>query len=326
MKILVTGGAGYIGSVVVEVLIEQGYAVVSLDNLQAGHRAAVHPESIFVQVDLKDPQALDQVFGKNNFAAVIHLAGEALIAESVTDPRRFFLNNVCYGVNLLEAMLNHRVNNLIFSCTAAVYGEPAQVPILEDASLSPVNPYGESKLMFEKILHRYHHAYGLKYISLRYFNAAGATDRYGEYHVPETHLIPLALQVALKQREYVQIYGTDYQTPDGTCLRDYIHVLDLARAHVVALENLDRVGRRIYNLGNGEGYSVLQVIQCSREVTGKPIPAVSSPRRLGDPARLVASADRIRAELGWTPRYPGLADIIESAWRWHQAHPQGYTA
>ena len=324
MQVLVTGAAGYVGSIVTEALIDQSHAVIALDNLQAGHRQAVHPEALFIQADLADTDALKRAFQEHDIDAVMHMAAEALIAESMTDPRHFFTGNVRYGMNLLDAMLAHGVQRIIFSSTAAVYGEPDNVPITEDALKQPVNSYGESKLMFERILDWYHRAYGLKYISLRYFNAAGTSERFGEHHDPETHLIPLVLQVALGQREHVQVYGTDYDTPDGTCIRDYIHVVDIARAHVLALENLDRLGARVYDLGNGDGYSVLQVIETAREVTGHTIPAIPAPCRSGDPARLVASSQRIRAELGWQPQYPGLRTIIESAWRWHQQYPDGY--
>ena len=324
MKILVTGAAGYIGSIVTERLIELGHEVSALDNLQAGHRAAVCPEAKFIKADLADQELLTKVLLEHRIEAVIHMAAEALIAESIIDPHRFFLSNVTCGLNLLAAMLKAGVKRIIFSSTAATYGEPEKLPITEEAPKRPVNSYGESKLMFERILHWYHRAYGINYIALRYFNAAGASKLLGEHHVPETHLIPLVLQVALGNRSHIEIYGTDYDTPDGTCLRDYIHVWDLAQAHVLALENLDRVGEGAYNMGNGDGYSVLQIIESARQITGHQIPASPSPRRPGDPARLVASSRRIRRELGWEPRYPSLNDIIESAWLWHKAHPQGY--
>ena len=241
MKILVTGGAGYIGSVVAETLLRQGHEVLVLDNLQAGHQLAVHPQATFFKIDLADKEALQDLFANNQIDAVVHMAAEALIAESVTNPRRFFTANVYNGMNLLGAMLDNGVNKIIFSSTAAIYGEPLIVPINEDAPKQPINSYGESKLMFERIMDWYHKAYGLKYVALRYFNAAGASETYGEHHNPETHIIPLVLQVALNQRENVQVYGTDYPTPDGTCIRDYIHVADLAQAHVLALENLNRI-------------------------------------------------------------------------------------
>ncbi|MCR4432260.1 MAG: UDP-glucose 4-epimerase GalE [Tepidanaerobacteraceae bacterium] len=324
MQVLVTGAAGYVGSIATEALIERSHTVIALDNLQAGHRQAVHPEALFIHADLADVDALNRVFREQNIDAVMHMAAETLIAESMTDPRRFFTSNVRYGMNLLDAMLANGVQRIIFSSTAAVYGEPDSVPITEDALKKPVNSYGESKLMFEHILHWYHRAYALKYVSLRYFNAAGASERFGEHHDPETHLIPLVLQVALGQREHVQVYGTDHDTPDGTCIRDYIHVVDLAQAHILALENLDRLGARVYNLGNGDGYSVLQVIETARQVTDHPIPAIPAACRSGDPARLVASPQRVRAELGWQPQYPDLRAIIETAWRWYQRYPDGY--
>ncbi len=320
MHILVTGAAGYIGSVVTEVLIAQGHSVVALDNLQTGHRVAVHPDAVFVRADLADTEALNQVFRDHNLDAVIHLAAEVLIAESMTDPRRFFAGNVRCGMNLLDAMLSYGVQRIIFSSTAAVYGEPSAIPVTEDAVRRPINSYGESKLMFERILEWYHRAYGFRYISLRYFNAAGASEKFGEVHEPETHLIPLVLEVALDRREVIEVYGTDYDTPDGTCLRDYIHVVDIAKAHILALENLDSHKARVYNLGNGVGYSVFQVIETARQVTGHALPALPVARRPGDPARLTASSARIRSELGWVPQYPELHTIVETAWCWHREH------
>jgi UDP-glucose 4-epimerase len=325
VKILVTGAAGYIGSIVTEVLLQKGHEVLALDNLQAGHRLAVHPQATFFKIDLADKDALQNLFANQQIDAVVHMAAEALIAESVTNPHRFFTANVYYGMNLLEAMLDHGVHQIIFSSTAAVYGEPQTLPIGEDAAKQPINSYGESKLMFERIMDWYHKAYGLKYVALRYFNAAGASENYGEHHDPETHIIPLVLQVALNRRENIQVYGTDYPTPDGTCIRDYIHVIDLARAHVLALDNLDRLGGRAFNLGNGDGYSVFQIIETARRITGHKIPAIHSPRRHGDPARLIASSGSIRQELSLQPKYPDLDSIIETAWHWHLNHPQGYT-
>jgi UDP-glucose 4-epimerase len=324
VKILVTGAAGYIGSVVTEVLLKQGYDVIALDNLQAGHRLAVHPDALFFKTDLADKEGLNKLFADHRVEAVVHLAAEALIAESITNPRRFFKANVYYGMNLLEAMLDHGVDKIIFSSTAAVYGEPQSVPIGEGTPKQPINAYGESKLMFEKILDCYHRAYGLRYVVLRYFNAAGASENFGEHHSPETHIIPLVLQVALEQQENVKIYGSDYPTHDGTCIRDYIHVNDLAQAHILSLAHLDELGARAFNLGNGDGYSVLQIINTARRITGHEIPFLNSPRRPGDPARLIASADSIRQELKWQPRYPDLDAIIETAWHWHQNYPHGY--
>lgn len=324
MKVLVTGAAGYIGSVVTELLVEQGYEVVALDNLQHGHRAAVHPEAPFVQGDLLDGEGLKSFLAANPVDAVVHLAAEALIDESMRDPGRFFRANVCGGLNLLEAMIATGVERIVFSSTAAVYGEPQCVPITEDAPCVPVNSYGESKLAFERMLDWYRRACGLKYVSLRYFNACGATERCGEFHVPETHLIPILLEAALGQREAVQLYGTDYDTPDGTCIRDYIHVVDIAWAHVLALTEIDRVGARTYNMGNGNGYSNLEVIETVRQITGREIMVIPTDRRPGDPARLVASCERIRHELGWEPRCPNLTTMVETAWAWRQRHARGY--
>ncbi len=318
MNILVTGAAGYIGSVVTEVLIDQGNSVVALDNLQAGHREAVHPNDVFVQADLDDTHALDQAFRDHDLDAVVHMAAEALVSVSMSHPRRFFCTNVRGGMNLLDAKLAHGGKEIIFYSPPAVYGEPEETPISEEAPTRPVNSYGESKLMFERILDWYGRAYGLRYISLRYFNAAGASAKCGEAHDPETHLIPLILEVAMGKREEIQVYGTDYDTPDGTCIRDYIHVLDLAKAHVLALQNLDGKKPRVYNLGNDDGDSIYQVIEAARQVTGHPLPAVPAPRRSGDPARLTATSARIRSELGWVPDYPDLHSIIETAWKWHQ--------
>ena len=324
MKVLVTGAAGYIGSVVTEQLVEQGCEVVALDNLQYGHQAAVHPQARFVCGDLLNGEWLKSFMAANPVDVVVHLAAEALIDESMRDPGRFFRTNVCGGLNLLEAMAAVGVRRMVFSSTAAVYGEPEIVPITEDAPCQPVNSYGESKLAFERMLEWYRKAYRLEYISLRYFNACGATERCGEFHVPETHLIPILFEVALGQREAVQLYGTDYDTPDGTCIRDYIHVVDIAQAHVLALAEIDRIGARVYNMGNGAGYSNRQVIETVRWVTGREIRVVPAARRPGDPARLVASSERMRQELGWEPRYPDLATMVETAWAWRLKHPRGY--
>lgn len=324
MMILVTGGAGYIGSIVVERLLAEGAEVVVFDNLQEGHGAAVLPEAVFIQGDLTDREAIDQAFKAYTIEAVLHLAAEANVPLSMTDPSLYFRVNLIGGFNLLEAMRRHGVSRMVFSSTAAVYGEPKFIPITEDHPENPINPYGESKLLFERMLEWYHHAYGLKYITFRYFNAAGASERLGEDHKRESHLIPLVLQVALGQREYVEVFGSDYPTRDGTCIRDYVHVVDLADAHIRALEHMDRVGKAIYNLGNGPGYSVLEVIEAARRVTGHPIPIVMADRRPGDPAVLVASSDRIQLELGWKPRFPDLETILRSAWEWHRKHPYGH--
>lgn len=323
MKILVTGAAGFIGSVVTEQLIAGGDEVIALDNLQSGHRAAVHPEALFVMGDLCHGDWLREFMVAHPVDAVIHLAAEALIDER--DPGRFYRVNVCGGLNLLEAMAAAGVTRLIFSSTAAVYGEPERTPITEDAPHRPVNPYGDSKLAFERMLTWYERAHGLRHISLRYFNACGASERYGQFGPRETHVIPILFEVALGQREAFPLFGTDYDTPDGTCIRDYIHVADIAQAHRLALAAIDRIGARAYNLGTGAGYSNCQVIAVAEHVTGRTIPIALVPRRAGDPARLVASAARIQHELDWVPRFPDLTTMVRTAWDWRQRHPKGYT-
>jgi UDP-glucose 4-epimerase len=324
LRVLVTGAAGYIGSVVTEQLVEQGHEVVALDNLQKGHKAAVHPRARFVQGDLADSEWLRSFLAANLVDAVAHLAAEALIDESVRDPGRFFRANVCGGLNLLEAMVAADVKRLVFSSTAAVYGEPTATLISEDAATTPVNAYGESKLVFERMLEWYRRAHGLKHISLRYFNACGATERCGESHQPETHLIPILLEVAQGRRGAIQLYGTDYDTPDGSCVRDYVHVVDIARAHLLALGAIDRVEARAYNLGIGQGYSNLEVIDAVRRVTGQEIRVERAARRPGDPSRLVAGSKRIRQELGWEPQYTELEAMVETAWAWRRRHQGGY--
>lgn len=326
MRVLVTGGAGYIGSVVTEQLIGDGHEVVVYDNLSKGHRGAVVEGAEFVQASLSDAETLRTTLSDRKVEAVIHMAASSLVGESVEQPSKYYLNNVVAGLVLLETMLLGDVKRLVFSSTAAVYGEPETQPIEETAVTSPTNPYGETKLAFEHALKWFDGAYGLRYASLRYFNAAGATEKCGEDHDPETHIIPITLQAAAGKRSHVEIYGEDYPTPDGTCIRDYIHVIDLARAHIQALEALDE-GSRIYNLGcGGAGYSVREVIDTAARVTGKEIPTRFGPRRAGDPAILVASSDRIKSDLGWRPQYQDLGLIIESAWRWMQRHPDGYSA
>ena len=323
MKVLITGGAGYIGSIVTEQLIQAGADVVVYDNLYQGHRAAIHPQATFVPADLADPHALNETFAAHQVEAVMHFAGNTLVGESVQHPFLYLGDNVRNGLNLFEAAINHGVHRFVLSSTANLFEHPRQIPISEEEPINPGSPYGESKNILERILYWLEQTKGARYAAFRYFNAAGASETYGEDHDPETHLIPLALRVALGQREQIQIYGDDYPTPDGTCIRDYVHVMDLAQAHILALKKLDQ-GSAVYNLGSGAGFSVRQVIETARAVTGHPIPAVIGPRREGDPARLIASSQKARRELGWEPRYPDLYTIVETAWRWHQRHPQGY--
>jgi UDP-glucose 4-epimerase len=320
MHVLVTGGAGYIGSVCVEELLEAGHRVTVLDNLSEGHREAVDPRAQFVEGSLHDHVALTQAF-KTSPDAVIHFAAHALVGESMTNPGKYFRNNVAGGLELLEATVKTGVKKFVFSSTCATYGLPERVPMTEDLPQRPINPYGESKLMFERILHWYSEIHGLEFVAFRYFNAAGASERFGEDHRIETHLIPNVLRVPLGRASHCEIFGTDYSTPDGTCIRDYIHVIDLAQAHILALEP----GQRgYYNLGNGTGYSVREVIGTCEQVCGRKIPVVEKPRRPGDPPRLVASADKAIRELGWKPRFASLEVIVSSAWRWHQKFPNGY--
>jgi UDP-glucose 4-epimerase len=324
MRILVTGGAGYIGSVVVEELLRDGQHVTVLDNLSKGHREAITPGADFVQADLLDRERLKSTLRQRTIEAVIHLAADSLVGESVAHPSKYYRSNVVAGLSLLDVMREVEVRRVVFSSTAAVYGEPVRQPIKETDPPAPTNPYGETKLAFERALHWYNQAYDLRYVSLRYFNAAGATRRCGEWHHPETHLIPLVLQVAAGIRPHVQIYGDDYPTRDGTCVRDYIHVVDLARAHILALDILEKRSA-IYNLGcGGQGYTIREVINCARRVTGEDIPFKVGPRRAGDPAVLIASSDLIKQELGWSPQLQKLETIIASAWDWLREHPNGY--
>ena len=323
MNILVTGGAGYVGSVVTKELVKQRHRVIVLDNLQQGHREAVPSGSELIVADIHKAEVLDKAFHQAKIDAVMHMAVESVVEYSLTDPRRYFQSNIIGGIKLLDSMLKYGISKLIFSSSAAVYGEPHNVPITEDHPQMPLNAYGESKLIFERILKWYGRAYGLKHISLRYFNAAGATEHLGEDHRPETHLIPNVLKAALKNSP-VTIFGTDYPTKDGSCIRDYVHVIDIAEAHVSALEKVDELSGGSYNLGNGDGYSVLQVMAEARRVTKIEIPSRVSRRRLGDPAVLVASSDRARAELGWKPKFSDLETIIQSAWQWLREHPDGY--
>jgi UDP-glucose 4-epimerase len=304
--------------------LKDGHEVVVYDNLSKGHRAAVAPGAEFVEADLLERERLTETLSSRGTEAVIHMAASSLVGESVTEPAKYYHNNLLAGLALLDSMREAGVKRLVFSSTAATYGEPAKQPIEEADPTLPTNPYGETKLAFERALQWYEGAYGLRYASLRYFNAAGASRACGEDHAPETHLIPIILQAAMGQRPHVEIYGEDYPTPDGTCVRDYIHVIDLARAHILALSILDERSA-VYNLGcGGDGYSVREVIDAAREVTGREIPVRVGPRRAGDPARLVASSAKIRSELGWTPERQDLRTIIASAWEWLQAHPRGY--
>jgi len=315
MRILVTGGAGYIGSVVTEECIAAGHQTFVVDNLVKGHREMVHEDAAFFEADIMDTAAISGILRSNTIDAVIHMAAYSLVGQSMTDPASYYHNNVTAGLSLLNSMKECGVKKLIFSSTAAVYGEPEKQPIEETARLQPTNPYGETKLAFEKALHWFDQAHGIKYASLRYFNAAGASEKCGELHDPETHLIPLVLNAARGASPSVKIFGDDYPTEDGTCIRDYIHVQDLANAHVMALAKLDE-GSEIYNLGCGGGYSVKQVIDTARRVTGRHIVVEVGERRAGDPAVLVASSEKIQHELGWHPTRAGLDTIIESAWKW----------
>ena len=328
MRLLVLGGAGYIGSHTALELIKKGHEVIVVDNLVTGYEKAIPDKAVFYQGDIRNFDFLDNLFKKERIDAVIHFAAYSLVGESVTNPLKYYDNNL-YGTKvLLEAMIKNNVNKIVFSSTAATYGEPENIPILESDRTCPTNPYGETKLAMEKMFHWASKAHGLSYVSLRYFNACGAdaTGQIGEAHNPESHLIPLALQVPNGKRESVSIYGTDYDTPDGTCIRDYIHVTDLAQAHILAVEYLANGGESdIFNLGNGVGYSVREVIETARSVTGHPIPATEVPRRAGDPARLVASGEKAKKILGWEPKIKKLDEIIASAWKWHKAHPEGYT-
>lgn len=321
MKIFVTGGAGYIGSICVEQMLDRGHEVAVLDNLSEGHRAAVDPRATFFQADLADREAVSRAIGGYAPEAVMHFAANALVGESMTNPSKYFRNNVANGLNLLDAMVENGVRRFVFSSTCATFGVPAKMPIDESLPQRPINPYGESKLMFERILRWYDEIHGLRFTALRYFNAAGASETFGEDHRIETHLIPNVLKVALGQKEAVEVFGTDYETPDGTCVRDYIHILDLADAHIRAL---DRTESGFFNLGTGGGTSVREVIDCCRRVTGRAIPVVERPRRPGDPPRLIAGSDKIRRELGWQPRYQDIEAIVRSAWAWHEKHPGGY--
>jgi UDP-glucose 4-epimerase len=322
VRILVTGGAGYIGSICAEQLLARGDEVVVFDNLSEGHRTAVDSNAIFVQGDLNDAASIS--FTVKRFApdAVLHLAASALVAESMADPGKYFHNNVSVGLNLLQAMVEHGVKRIVFSSTCATFGTPERVPIDEQTAQNPINPYGESKLLFEKILGWFNRIHELTFVTLRYFNVAGASEKYGEDHKTETHLIPRILQVALGQAERAEIYGTDFETPDGTCVRDYIHVQDIASAHLLALsaEKSDS-----FNLGTGRGTSIREVLDACRKVSGHPIPVVEKPRRAGDPAHLIASSEKAKRQLRWKPEFENIHEIVETAWRWRTAHRDGYS-
>jgi UDP-glucose 4-epimerase len=321
MKIFVTGGAGYIGSICVEQLIDLGHEVTVFDNLTEGHRKAIDPRARLIVGELGNLTSICEAMASAKPEAVMHFAAHALVGESMTNPSKYFRNNVCGGLNLLDAMVANGVKRFVFSSTCATFGPPERVPIDETLPQKPINPYGESKLIFEKILRWYDEIHGLRFVSLRYFNAAGATGKYGEDHRCETHLIPNVLKVALGQKEQVEIYGTDYPTPDGTCIRDYIHIVDLAQAHTLAL---GAEASAFYNLGTGGGTSVREVVAACEKVTGKKIPVVEKPRRPGDPPKLIAASDKIQRELGWKPKFQDIEKIVESAWSWHIKHPHGY--
>jgi UDP-glucose 4-epimerase len=327
MSILVLGGAGYIGSHAVDQLIHKNYEVVVIDNLQTGHKQAIHDKAVFYQGDIRDKAFLQEIFTKESIDGVIHFAASSLVGESVEKPLMYFNNNV-YGTQvLLEVMEEFGVKQIVFSSTAATYGEPKEMPIVETMPTNPENPYGESKLMMEKMMKWCDQAYGMRYVALRYFNVAGAKSdaSIGEDHDPETHLVPIILQAALGQREYLGIYGDDYDTPDGTCIRDYVYIEDLIAAHIAALEYLQKGNEsNIFNLGSNNGYSVKEMLEAAREVTGKEIPAKILPRRAGDPSKLVASSEKAKQVLGWQPKVTDIKEIIKTAWDWHISHPKGY--
>jgi UDP-glucose 4-epimerase len=324
-RILVTGGAGYIGSVVTAQLLARGFEVTVLDNLSRGNRHAVAAGAKLVVADLADRSTLDSILS-GGIDAVMHFAASIEVGESMQFPEKYFRNNTANTLALLESMLQHKVRRFVLSSTAALFGIPERTPIDESAPVHPTNPYGESKLLTEKMLSWFHYSHGLRYSCLRYFNAAGAAGDQGEDHDPESHLIPLTLQVALGQRDHISIYGTDYPTPDGSCVRDYVHVSDLATAHLLVLEALRDKEKLIYNLGNGHGFSVREVIETVRRVTKHPIPAKETPRRAGDPGVLVASSEKIKRELDWRPQFADLESIVRSAWDWRRAHPNGYAS
>lgn len=326
MPILITGGAGYIGSHTVKYFQKQNEEIIVVDNMQSGHEESIQVDNLY-KIDIRDKEQLDKVFKKHNIEAVIHFAANSLVGESMEKPYEYYHNNVYGMLCLLDVMKENNVNKIVFSSTAATYGEPKNIPIMETDETNPTNTYGETKLAMEKMMKWFDRAYGIKYVSLRYFNAAGAHESgtIGEDHHPETHLIPLILQVPLGKRDKIYMFGDDYPTEDGTCIRDYIHVMDLASAHYKALKYL-RKGKNsdIFNLGNGNGYSVKEVIETTRRVTGHPIPAEVKERRAGDPAVLIASSDKAKKVLGWKPQFDSLEKIIKDAWNWHKNHPEGY--
>ena len=321
MKILVVGGAGYIGSICTELLLDEGHTVAVFDNLSEGHRRAVDERAELFEGDLAERERIEGVLANFRPDAVMHFAASALVGESMTNPSKYFRNNITNGLNLLDAMVATQVRRLVFSSTCATFGPPERLPIDETLPQRPINPYGESKLAFERILRWYSEIHGLTFVALRYFNAAGASEKFGEDHRCETHLIPNVLQVALGRRTHVEIFGTDYETPDGTCIRDYIHIIDLASAHLLALT---APKSEFYNIGTGGGSSVREVIDACRAVTGHEIPVVEKPRRAGDPPRLIAASGKIKRELRWEPRFQELHAIVESAWKWHLKFPSGY--
>ncbi len=323
MNILVTGGAGYIGSATAEALLKAGHSVTVFDSLSSGHRAAVPAGATFIHANLSDVEKVKSVLAEGRFDAIMHFAAFIEAGESMKEPGRFFENNYVNSLRLMEGAVQNGVKRFVFSSTAAVY-QSSEEPLTEESPLGPTNVYGQTKLMTEQALEWYRQIHGLRFAALRYFNACGALPGRGEAHQPESHLIPLVLRVALGQRETISVYGTDYDTPDHTCIRDYIHIADLVSAHLVALEALGERDRLVYNLGSGHGYSVRQVIEAARAATGHAIPAVESPRRGGDPARLVASPEKIRRELGWSPKHDDLREILSNAWEWHKSHPNGY--
>ncbi len=327
MNVLVLGGAGYIGSHAVYQLIDQGYDVTVIDNLQTGHRQAIHPKATFYEGDIRDLTFMRTIFSKGKIDSIMHFAANSLVGESMEEPLSYYDNNVHGSQILLQVMVEHDVPFIVFSSTAATYGEPEMIPITEEVPTAPTNPYGETKLVIEKMLHWTAQAHGIKYVALRYFNVAGAreTTEIGEDHTPETHLIPITLQAALQQRDHLTVFGDDYDTADGTCIRDYVHVTDLIDAHILAMEYLQKGNEsNIFNLGSSDGFSVKEIVQVAEKVTGKHIPTKIGPRRPGDPATLIASSDKAKSVLGWEPKYTTIEGIISSAWKWHQSHPYGY--